>query len=126
MDGSWYAFAAPAGLTCVIQRSGMYGCEGAIPGAPGGANLVSGGIGGQPAFSTTGRSVFGVAGPVEPLPANSRLSYQTLSCGTDGALTSCVDANSGAGFVITPTSSWTVGPTNPLLARPEGRNPYIN
>lgn len=126
MDGNWYAFGAPGGLTCVIQRSGMYGCEGAIPGAPNGANLVSGSIGGQPGFSTTGGSVFAPAGEVEPLSPNTRLSYQTLSCGTDGTFTSCVDSNTGAGFVVDPVSSFTVGPTNPLLNRPEPRNPYAN
>jgi hypothetical protein len=118
MDGNWYAFAAPDGVTCVIQRSGMYGCNGPIPGAPDGANLVSGSIGGLPGFSSTGAPVFAAAGSPKPLPANSRLSFQTLSCGTDGVMTSCVDANTGAGFMISPTGSYTVGVTNPLLNRP--------
>jgi hypothetical protein len=107
MDGTWYAFTAPGDLTCVIQRSGMYGCNGAIPAAPNGANLVSGSIGGLPGFSSA-------AGPLAP---NTRLSYQTLSCGTDGVSTTCTDAQSGAGFVISPAGSFAVGVTNPLLNR---------
>ena len=43
MDNTWYAFSTPDGLTCVLQRSGSYGCSGPIPAAPNGANLVSGG-----------------------------------------------------------------------------------
>lgn len=45
MDNNWYAFRTPDGLTCVLQRSGGYGCSGPIPAAPNGANLVSGGPG---------------------------------------------------------------------------------
>src|SRR3954467_2424184 len=57
-DGAWYAFSS-SGLTCVLQRSGGYGCSGAIPGAPEGANLVSGVMGGVPAFANTAAQVFG-------------------------------------------------------------------
>src|ERR1700712_4222909 len=45
LDNQWYAFASPEGLTCVLQKTGGYGCNGAIPGAPEGANLVGGQIG---------------------------------------------------------------------------------
>lgn len=117
MDGTWYGFAAPDGLTCVIQRSGMYGCNGPIPGAPNGANLVSGSIGGLPGFSKTPAPVFAMAGEAKPLAPNTRLSYRTLSCGTDGVATTCSDAQTGAGFVISPAGSYTVGVTNPLLSR---------
>ena len=117
MDGTWYAFTAPGDLTCVIQRSGMYGCNGAIPAAPNGANLVSGSIGGLPGFSSAGGPVFSMVGPAKPLAPNTRLSYQTLSCGTDGVSTTCTDAQSGAGFVISPAGSFAVGVTNPLLNR---------
>ena len=54
------------------------------------------------------------------------ISFQTLSCGTDGALTTCVDSKNQAGFVIAPAGSWIVGEVNPLVDRPEGTNPYFN
>jgi hypothetical protein len=119
MDGSWYAFATPDGLTCVLQRTGGYGCSGPIPGAPNGANLVSGGPG-APAFSNTTGPVFGAVGAAKPLPANTRLSYQTVSCGTDGVVTSCVDGRNQAGFVISPTGSFVVG-DQPSEIRPSFR-----
>jgi hypothetical protein len=108
MDNTWYAFTTPEGLTCVLQRTGGYGCSGPIPGAPNGANLVSGGPG-APAFANTDGSVFAVVGAAKPLPANSRLSYQTVSCGTDGVTTSCIDSRNQAGFVISPGGSFIVG-----------------
>src|SRR6476620_12432735 len=51
-DGAWYAFSS-GGLTCVLQRSGGYGCNGPLPGAPEGANLVSGVLGGVPSFGAS-------------------------------------------------------------------------
>lgn len=125
MDGTWYAFGAPSGLTCVMQRTGGYGCSGPIPGAPGGANLVSGGPG-VPGFANTARPIFEVAGDPKPMPAGSRMSYQTVSCGHDGAVTTCTDSRNQAGFVISPAGSFIFGETNPLLDRPEGTNPYFN
>ena len=92
MQGTWYAFSTPSGLTCVIQRSGGYGCSGPIPGAPDGANTVSGRMGAVPAFSVGPPDVFAAAGPVKPLAAGQRLSYQTVSCGTDGTVTSNLDS----------------------------------
>lgn len=126
MQGTWYAFSTPDGLTCVIQRSGGYGCNGPISGAPDGANLVSGRIGGVPVFSNGAPDVFAAAGAIKPLAPNERLSYQTVSCGTDGTTTSCVDGSNQAGFVLTPAGSFIVGQINPLLDRPEGANPYAN
>jgi hypothetical protein len=123
---SAYAFTTPDGLTCMLQRSGGYGCSGPLHGAPEGANIVSGRIGGVPGFSSTGGNPFANAGAIKPLPANSRLSFQTLSCGNDGTTTACVDSRNQAGFVISPTASWIVGETNPLVDRPEGTNPYFN
>src|SRR6185369_8948612 len=66
-DGAWYAFSS-SGLTCVLQRSGGYGCSGAIPGAPEGANLVSGVMGGVPAFANVAANPFASAGEIKPLP----------------------------------------------------------
>ena len=108
MDNNWYAFSTPEGATCVLQRSGAYGCSGALPAAPNGANLVSGGPG-APGFASSAAPLFDVAGPVKPLPPNTRISYQTISCGTDGVMTACVDGRNQSGFVISPAGSYTVG-----------------
>src|SRR6185503_20855776 len=53
MDNNWYAFSTPGGDTCVLQKTGSYGCSGALPGAPDGANLVSGSLGAVPGFANT-------------------------------------------------------------------------
>ena len=60
MDNNWYAFSTPEGATCVLQRGGAYGCSGAIPAAPNGANLVSGGPG-APGFASSTAPVAGLA-----------------------------------------------------------------
>ena len=126
MDGAWYAFSAPGGLTCALQKGNGYGCNGPIPGAPDGANLVSGSYGGVPGFYNTSGPVFAAAGAAKPLPAGSRISYQTVSCGSDGTTTTCVDSRSQSGFVISPAGSVILNETPPLLDRPEGTNPFIN
>lgn len=126
MDKNWYAFGAPGGLTCVMQKGNGYGCSGPLPGAPQGANLVSGSYGGVPGFYNTAADVFASAGPVKPLPPNVRISFQTVSCGHDGTVTTCVDTRNQSGFVISPVGSFIFNETNPLLDRPEGTNPYVN
>ncbi|OBB26058.1 hypothetical protein A5792_27200 [Mycolicibacterium peregrinum] len=108
MDNNWYAFSIPEGITCVLQRSGSYGCSGPIPAAPNGANLVSGGPG-VPGFASSPAPVFGVVENPKPLPPNSRISYQTISCGTDGVSTSCIDGRNQSGFVISPAGSFVIG-----------------
>jgi hypothetical protein len=123
LNGAAYAFSA-GGLTCMLQRSGGYGCNGPLPGAPDGANLVSGGAGGVPAFSVAPAPIYG--GPVKPLPAGTRLSFGTVSCGNDGTVTACVDSRNQSGFVVGPSASWIVNEVNPLLVRPDGTNPYFN
>lgn len=125
LGDSAYAFTA-AGVTCMVQRSGGYGCNGAIPGTPEPANMASGSIGGVPVFSNVPGNPFASAGEIKALPANSRLSFQTLSCGTDGSITTCLDSRNQAGFVISPGGSWIVGEVNPMVDRPEGTNPYFN
>lgn len=126
MDAQWYAFKTPDGLTCVLQRNGGYGCSGAIPGAPEGANFVSGGPG-APSFSTTAADVFAAAGDVKPLPAGSRISFQTVSCGSDGTVTTCSDARNQSGFVLSPAGSFIINEgRDPMLDRPEGTNPFLN
>jgi hypothetical protein len=126
LDGNWYAWASPEGLTCVIQKSGGYGCNGALPGAPEGANLVGGTIGAPASFSMATGPIFAAAGPVKPLPSGSRISFQTLSCGTEGATTTCIDSRTQSGFVIGPGGTSLVNTTPPLLDRPDGANPYFN
>lgn len=120
MGGAWYAFGTADGLTCVIQKgSGNYGCSGPMPGAPNAANMVSGGPAGAPDFANADAPVFAVAGPVKPLPPNTRISYRQISCGTNGAgLTTCLNSYDQSGFVISPGGSYIVGQTPPLLDRP--------
>jgi hypothetical protein len=125
MDNNWYAFSS-SGVTCVLQRAGSYGCNGPIPGAPEGANLVSGPYGGVPGFANTPAPVFAAAGEAKPLPAGSRISFQSVSCGNDGTTTTCVDSRSQSGFVISPAGSFILNETPPLLYRPDGNNPFIN
>ncbi len=109
MDGTWYAFGTPNGLTCVIDKSrNTYGCSGPIPAAPDGANLVSGAGPEEPAFANTAGPVFAAAGPVKPLPPQSRLSYRNIACAIDGGgATTCQDTASQHGFVLSPAGSFT-------------------
>jgi hypothetical protein len=126
MGGTWYAFAGPPEVTCIINRqNGDYGCSGALVGAPDGANLVSGGQIGAPSFSTTERPLFSAAGPVKPLPPNTRLSFRYISCGADadGAV-ACLNSRDQVGFVVGPTGSFVNG-SNPMLARPDAANPFL-
>jgi len=122
-EGSAYGFTS-AGLLCVLQRSGAYGCNGTLPGAPQGANLVSGRSGAVPGFGAAPQPI--VAGPVNALPPNTRLIFGTVSCGGDGTMTACIDSVNQSGFVVTPGATWVVNEVNPLVARPEGTSPYFN
>lgn len=124
-NGQWYAFAGPTGVTCILNRAnGDYGCSGPLPGAPGGANLVSAGAVGAPTFSAAPGSLFAAAGPVKSLPPNTRLSFREVSCGVDGAgVVACVNSRDQVGFVVGPSGSF-VNDVMPLLERPEGTNPY--
>lgn len=127
MEGAWYAFATPGGLKCVIDRkSGGYGCSGVLPGAPNNANVVSAGPAGAPGFVLSDRGIFGYVEDAKELPANSRISFNTISCGHDGTTTSCINTFDQSGFVVGPGGSYIVNEVNPLLDRPEGTNPYFN
>ena len=109
-EGAWYAFSAPNGLTCVLDRqSGGYGCSGPIPAAPGGANTVSAGPVGGPGFATSDRPLYGVSVNAKPLPPNTRLSFRTVSCGTDGVATLCTNSADQTGFVLSPAGSFVFG-----------------
>ncbi|MDR3663269.1 MAG: hypothetical protein P4L86_23280 [Mycobacterium sp.] len=128
-DGSFYMFTAPGGLTCVMRRdAGEYGCSGPLPGAPDGANVVVGQQVGAPQFNTlSGPKYVGeMPGPVQALPAGSRISYRNITCGTDGTMTACVNSFDQSGFVVSPAGSFIVNESNPLLDRPKDRNPYVN
>jgi hypothetical protein len=125
MAGNWYAFGGPGGVVCVINRTAVsYGCSApagaGLPGAPEGANLVSGGAVGPPVFSMTGRPPFAAVGEVRPLPPGSRLGFRDISCGLDGAgLLACVNTREQVGFVIGPSGS-AIDETNQLTDRPQG------
>lgn len=126
MEGNWYAFAGPAGVVCVINKQTVsYGCSGALPGAPEGANLVSGGPAGPPAFSTTERPFSAPEGEIKALPPSTRLSFREISCGVDGAgVVACVNSRDQVGFMIGPTGTF-IDDVMPLLARPDGASPLL-
>jgi hypothetical protein len=107
-DGAWYAFTVPDGVTCVLDRqSGGYGCSGPIPAAPGGANLVSAGPSGAAGFANAARPLYGVVEGAKALPPNTRLSFRTITCGTDGVVTACMNSMDQSGFVLSPEGSYT-------------------
>lgn len=128
VNDALYAFSTPQGLTCVLTRgTSSYGCSGPIPGAPGGANVVTAGPTGMPGFTSSDRPLYAADKPAKQLPANTRLSYSTISCGVDAAgATICTNSFDQTGFVLGPANSFTFGELNPLLARPDGSNPYAN
>lgn len=106
-DGAWYVFSALDGVTCVVDRgSGSYGCSGPLPAAPNGANMVTGNVGGGVGFANANRPMYGAVENAPALPPNSRLSFKTVSCGTDGFATSCINTLNQSGFVISPAGSY--------------------
>jgi hypothetical protein len=123
-----YAFAGPGGVTCLLSRTTRsYGCSGALPGAPDGANVVTGGPAGEPGFSVTDRPLYQFDKPVKEIAPGTRLSMGTISCGVDGGgAMICANSFDQTGFVIGPAGSYTFGAVNPLLDRPQGTNPFIN
>jgi hypothetical protein len=108
LDGAWYAFGTPDGLTCVIDKGrNGFGCSGPLPAAPGGANLVSAVGAEEPAFSNATGPVFEAAGPVKPLPPQMRLAYRNVACAIDaGGATVCVNTSSQHGFVLSRAGSF--------------------
>ncbi|WP_048632398.1 hypothetical protein [Mycolicibacterium aurum] len=106
-DGNWYVFSALDGVTCVVDRgSGSYGCSGPLPAAPNGANMVTGNVRGGVGFASADRPMYGAVENAPALPPNSRLSFQTVSCGNDGFATSCINTLNQSGFVISPAGSF--------------------
>jgi hypothetical protein len=113
--GKWYAFAGPAGVVCVLDAlKGDYGCAGLLPGAPEGVNLVSAGPSGVPTFTATGASPYAAAGPVRPLPPNTRLSFRSTFCGVDATgVVACLNSREGVGFVVAPEYTSIIAPPPP-------------
>ena len=109
--GKWYAFAGPPGVVCILDSlNGQYGCSGPLPGAPGGANLVSGGPTGMPSFRTTPTPEFADAGEVKTLPPNTRLTYRQVTCGVDDTgVVACLNGGEQVGFVVGPTNTYVGG-----------------
>lgn len=112
--GKWLAFAGPAGVTCVLDvLAGNYGCSGPLPGAPEGVNQVSGGPDGPPVFGTS-NAPYAAAGPVRPLPPNTRLTYRFIYCGADDTGTvACLNTKDQVGFAVSPTSTFIKLPPPP-------------
>ena len=81
-----YAFAGPGGVTCVMSRAtGSYGCSGPLPGAPDGANVVTGGPAGAPGFSVADRPIYRFDKPREGDRTEHPAELGHVSCGVDGA-----------------------------------------
>lgn len=126
-NGEVYAFAAPGDLLCVMSRgTGGYGCSGAIPAAPGGANVVTGMQQGAAGFANADRPIYSFETLPKRLEPGTRISFRNVTCGTDGTMTVCSNSYDGGGFVISPAASYIIEPNNPLLDTGEGRNPYFN
>lgn len=128
VNNGLYAFTGPGGaVTCLLNRGARnYGCSGPMPGAPNGANVVTGAAAGEPGFSSTDKPLYVFDKPVRELPAGTRISAGTISCGVLGDSIVCSNSFDQTGFVIAPGGSFTFGAVNPLLDRPEGTNPFIN
>lgn len=126
--GEIYAFAVPGDLACVMSRgSGGYGCSGAIPAAPNGANVVTGSQQGPAGFASTDRPIYMFETLPKRLEPGTRISFRNVTCGTDGTTTTCNNSYDGGGFVISPAASWVIEPNNPLLLNDgQGRNPFVN
>lgn len=126
--GEMYAFTVPGDITCVMSRgTGTYGCSGAIPAAPNGANTVTGTQQGAPGFANADRPLYIFDTPPNPLPVGSRINFRNVACGTDGTNTFCNNNFDGGGFVLSPAGSFIIEPNNPLvLNNGQGRSPYFN
>ena len=112
--GRWLGFAGPAGVVCVMDIfKGDYGCSGPLPGAPNGANQISGGPSGVPVFATS-TDPYAAAGPVKPLPPNTRLTYRYIFCGADstGAV-ACLNNKDQVGFAVGPNGTFIKLPPPP-------------
>ena len=124
--GRWLGFAGPAGVVCVMDVfKGDYGCSGPLPGAPQGANQVSAGPNGAPAFATS-TDPYAAVGPVKPLPPNTRLTYRFIFCGADdtGAV-ACLNSKDQVGFVVGPNGTFIKLPPPPPPPAPAQPAPVV-
>ena len=112
--GKWLAFAGPEGVVCILDvLADNYGCSGPLPGAPEGANLVSAGPSGPPTFATS-TAPYAAAGPVRPLPPNTRLTFRSTYCGIDDTGTvACLNSREQVGFVVGPNGTYIKLPPPP-------------
>ena len=125
LDGTTYAFSVNGDVTCIISRnSGRYGCSGNLPAAPG--NYVTGSQTGQVGFATNDAPIIRGVDVFKPLPPGSRIAFKNVTCGYDGTTMECRNTFDQSGFVLSPAGSFILNPSNPLLDRPEGTNPYFN
>jgi hypothetical protein len=53
--------------------------------------------------------MYGMVEDAKALPPNTRLSFRTVSCGTDGFATTCLNSADQSGFVLSPEGSYTFG-----------------
>ncbi len=95
------------------------------PRAPEGANLVSGSSGGVPDFSGASTRSPMYTGEVKPLPPTAALSFSTVSCGSDGTMTACVDSQNQAGFVVSPAGSPTSSTRSTRCSPARGHQPLL-
>jgi len=100
----------------VVMTAGLAGAEPPAPGPPPAPNVNAWPPVSPAEFTAMNGTWYAFGAP----------GGLTVSCGTDGTMTTCVDAHNGAGFVISPTASFVLQPSNPLLLPREGRNPYVN
>jgi hypothetical protein len=72
----------------------------------------------MPVFATTETLKYEKAGPVLPLPPNTRLTYRQVSCGLDDAgVVACLNSRDQVGFVVGPQGS-LVGSNLPAPVEP--------
>ena len=53
--------------------------------------------------------MYGMVEGAKALLPNTRLSFRTVSCGTDGFATTCLNSADQSGFVLSPEGSYTFG-----------------
>lgn len=108
--GLW--FSTPSGLECGIWEDGSFGCTGAIPGAPGGANQVGWFSGDSAAhFDNTGQPRFSSGQAQRVIPANNYIELGSARCATTPeSNVYCVRGSSYAGnsdqFMVSSSKTW--------------------
>lgn len=98
-------FRTPSGLTCFLNIDAFsYECWGALHGAPAGANHVRGNVvDNQPAPEFEDEP--------DLLPDRLKISWRGVTCGVDGALTACYQADHG--FILDDKQTKVFPPPEP-------------